>query len=50
MKKYIIPTIDVTALSLADVLTLSGESNHLRSIQGNAEVGGSSSIGTDFWS
>lgn len=49
MKKYLIPTLEVTVLAMEDVLTLSGESSHLRAIIGDAVAGGSSTVNEEFW-
>lgn len=50
MKTYVIPTLEVSALSFEDVITSSGELlSHLRVVEGDAEVGANSRIDSSFW-
>ena len=49
MKAYVNPMMKISALSFEDVLTASGELDHLRVNEGEVQVGAQGSIGAEFW-
>ena len=50
MKAYVNPTLEISAISLRDILTLSAEElSHIRVNEGDAQVGAQGSIGAEFW-
>ena len=51
MKTYVNPLLEISAISLQDVLTLSGNGDlpNLRVNEGDAEIGAHGTIGADFW-